>query len=61
MHMLVLKDVNYVQVLLVLSQVSTRRLENFLELPETCSVIPVCSNSDQQPETETAVQEVLLS
>jgi hypothetical protein len=31
-----------------------------MELPETCSVIPVCSNADQQPETEAAVQEVLL-
>lgn len=48
------------QVLLILSQVSTRRLEKFMELPETCSVIPVCSDSDQQPEEETAIQEVWL-
>jgi hypothetical protein len=42
----------------MLSQVSTRRLEKFLELPETSSAIPACSDSDQQPEEETAVLEV---
>lgn len=48
------------QKLLILSQVSTQRLEKFMELPETCSVIPVCSDSDQQSEAETAIQEVWL-
>jgi hypothetical protein len=59
-HMLLVMTVkrNCGQVLLILSQVSTRRLERFMELPETCSVIPVCSDSDQQPEAETAIQEV---
>jgi len=38
--------------------VSTGRLEKFLEQPETCSVIPASCNSDQQPETETVLQDV---
>lgn len=42
------------------SQVSTRRLEKFLELPETSSSIPASSDSDQQPEDETAVPEVTV-
>lgn len=37
---------------------STGRLEKFLELPETCSVIPASCNSEQQPETETVLQDV---
>lgn len=37
---------------------STNRLEKFLGLPETCSVIPASCNSDQQPEAEAVLQEV---
>jgi hypothetical protein len=40
------------------SQVSTHRLEKFLELPETCRAIPASSDSDHEPEEETAVLEV---
>jgi hypothetical protein len=50
-----------VGMLFIFSQVSTQRLEKFMELPETCSVIPVSSSSDQQPDAEAAVQEVLHS
>jgi hypothetical protein len=39
-------------------QVSTGRLEKFLELPETGSVIPASCILDQQPETETVLQDV---
>jgi hypothetical protein len=39
-------------------QVSTDRLEKFLDLPETCSVMPASCNSDQQPEAETVSHEV---
>lgn len=39
---------------------STGRLEKFLELPETCSVIPASCNSEQQPETETVLQDVTV-
>jgi hypothetical protein len=37
---------------------STRRLEKFLELPETCSAVPASSDSDHQPEGETDIHEV---
>lgn len=37
---------------------STGRLEKFLELPETCSVIPASCNSEEQPETEIVLQNV---
>jgi hypothetical protein len=54
------QEVNIVIVLFMFLQVSTSRLEKFLELPETCSVIPASCNSDQQPETETVRQDVTV-
>lgn len=46
--------------IIISALVSTRRLEKFMELPETCSVIPVCSDLDHQPEAETAVQQEIV-
>ncbi|XP_069691069.1 ATP-binding cassette sub-family C member Sur isoform X2 [Periplaneta americana] len=38
--------------IIINAMVSTRRLENFLELPETCSAFLASSDIDEQPETE---------
>jgi hypothetical protein len=47
----------YDEALFMFSQVSTRRLETFLELPEIYNTIPVSCDSDQQLKTETTIQE----
>jgi ABC-type multidrug transport system fused ATPase/permease subunit len=46
--------------IIISAKVSTGRLEKFLELPETSSVTPASCNSEQQPETETVLQNVTV-